>query len=55
MIFKWEVCCAGTVRAKVFGGWIVNSSESSSETGDEITSSSVFIPDPNHEWTLEEE
>jgi len=50
--FEWELLkrinspYASTYRAKVPGGWIVlHWSE---------TKSMVFIPDPNHEWKVNE-
>jgi hypothetical protein len=48
---EWEVICYSndgsfrTQRAKVFGGWIVTNRG-------ENEVSSVFVPDPNHEWKL---
>ncbi len=42
-----------TYRLKVFGGWVVK--EVSEGFGDNADSISIcFVPDPNHEWKLEE-
>ena len=48
--FKWERVSSDTLRAKVIGGWVVTSEGYSTETGDVISSSMVFVPDPDHEW-----
>lgn len=61
--FKWETLFMeekvnhtiinGSMRAKVFGGWIVRSmSHTFSEKNLSSTESSVFIPDRNHEWEV---
>ena len=34
-----------TYRLKVFGGWMVTDVSGMSDTG-----TSIFVPDPNHEW-----
>lgn len=61
MKFEWENLCTigdmGTSRAKVIGGWIVRSVAWSKRDHDwtfHLSESSVFVPDPNHEWTIEE-
>lgn len=48
--FEWETITEypPTYRAKVFGGWKVTSVNSSSQT-----ETSIFVPDPNHEWEIE--
>lgn len=63
--FEWEriATCGGlnewedTCRAKVFGGWIVRTKNLrvSSEimVSDAMSESSVFVPDPLHEWDVE--
>lgn len=38
------------VRVKVFGGWIVISTTILPKG--EVSESMVFIPDPNHQWTI---
>jgi hypothetical protein len=49
---SWEVICYNqdksynTSRAEVFGGWLV-------KVYGEDESSLTFVPDPNHEWSLE--
>jgi len=40
---------AGCSRLKIYGGWLVVAWASSSGHGNIL-----FIPDPNHEWDLEE-
>lgn len=50
--FKWEKLGADTLRAKVFGGWVLLNADYSSETADVCSSVIVFIPDPNHEWEI---
>lgn len=52
MKFKWERLVDGTVRAKVIGGWVLCTSGFCSEAADEVSSSMVFIPDPNHDWEI---
>lgn len=59
MKFEWEnlwtkdvdkTHFAYTDRAKVHGGWIVNHRTCAGARAHE---SSIFVPDPNHEWTVE--
>lgn len=56
--FKWERLSGftnengnggGSWRAKVYGGWILNSTFM---VNDARTETSVFIPDPSHEWEI---
>jgi len=60
--FEWEDMQEGVAdeqaffgRVKVFGGWLVHTYEWT-ENGDLcvtcITSTTTFVPDPNHEWKL---
>ncbi len=42
----------GATRLKIHGGWIYCQIIKSCKN---MTSSSIFIPDPNHEWELEDE
>jgi len=59
MKFKWERIsgslngASGTHRAKVIGGWIVESMYSYEEEEGGNALSSIFVPDPNHEWDIE--
>lgn len=58
MKFEWEKISGEnepwTLRAKVFGGWIVHTSnESYGQSECSLSESMVFIPDPNHEWKIE--
>lgn len=47
--FEWENLGNGrTRRAKVIGGWIVNTWADASE-------GLVFVPDQNHEWKVKDE
>lgn len=46
MKFEWTLISNNTVRAKVFGGWIVRSYAGENEE------CMVFIPDPEHEWRI---
>lgn len=58
MKFEWELIgkvendqsVSGTRRAKVHGGWIVHTIL---QIYTLIRDSTVFIPDPNHEWTID--
>lgn len=49
------------IRSKVIGGWLVAAVNdvytnwNSPTTGSEWRTPLTFIPDPNHEWKLEEE
>lgn len=43
--FSWETIDFFTVRAKVFGGWLVNSFSGEYKT-------TIFVPDKNHEWKI---
>lgn len=57
MIFEWEIITRHEDRAKVFGGWIVRTVWTrDNDDGDSVSVSSslVFIPDTNHEWSIEE-
>ena len=63
MKFVWEYILIGdhettTKRAKVIGGWIVRTeSVMVHHLGQQNSSRSealVFVPDPNHEWAIEE-
>jgi hypothetical protein len=60
--FGWEWLADSThwytYRAKVFGGWVVRHLEWDTEKKgmpQPLTVAMVFIPDPNHEWEIEEE
>lgn len=56
MKFKWELihenddCTFQTYRSKVFGGWIVHVMDCEYRT-----ETSVFVPDPKHEWVIDNE
>lgn len=66
MIFEWECIHASenndvTWRAPVFGGWIVRHQDEYERsipdhynTDHVMTFSMVFVPDPNHEWNIDE-
>jgi hypothetical protein len=41
-------------RAKVFGGWVVRTiCTHTGNVNTAISESSIFVPDPNHEWEIE--
>ena len=41
------------IRKKVYGGWLIYRDIVSQRTDLALTSTVVFISDPNHEWKLE--
>ncbi len=66
---KWETVDSTTEtisRAKIFGGWLVSAvndvrspvnngyNQPDYPTGYEWRTSITFIPDPNHEWKLDQ-
>jgi hypothetical protein len=58
MEFEWEPLYydgndATTFRVKVIGGWIVRYNYHAHEHYNESISM-VFVPDPNHEWEIEQ-
>lgn len=53
MLIQWEKMDEYTHRLRVFGGWIVK--HVSYYYHESVSESSVFVPDPNHEWDLKEE
>jgi len=54
----WEVSESGMEeRARVFGGWILRMHEkrdAANGNGYEWVSTSLFVPDVNHEWVWRE-
>lgn len=60
---NWEQIDNFHQRAKVFGGWLVKSyldvydwnDERGYERGYNWRESMAFVPDPKHEWKLEDE
>jgi len=54
--FKWEKIIGGaeslTDRARVLGGWLVRTSDFDNDTGCVTACSMVFIPDPDHYWSV---
>lgn len=50
--FKWENIENDTRRAKVIGGWIVNSWYFTEEA---ISDTTVFVPDKYHKWKIKNE
>lgn len=50
--FIWERLDDETQRAKVFGGWVVYTSDIDDETRNSVGAAMVFVPDCNHEWNL---
>lgn len=56
--FMWEALfsnsTSGSSRAKVFGGWIIMTQIESQIMGEyQSTISTIFIPDPFHQWSVE--
>lgn len=55
MNFKWETLVhthgGGSYRAKVIGGWVVNST--TTHVSGSVAESSCFVPDPKWEWKIE--
>ena len=53
---KWEKVSEATIRLKVPGGWLVETFQSASLNYHSVSTSVsiVFLPDPHHEWILEE-
>jgi hypothetical protein len=49
MKFRWEQIGAFDYRAWVIGGWVFASVDHND------SSAICFIPDPNHEWSIDEE
>lgn len=48
----WENISSGVNRMKVIGGWIVTITVLNNDGVD--CESSVFIPDANHDWEIDE-
>ena len=55
--FEWEEMSQSVRRAKVIGGWIIQSlwSECGGDNSVALAESMVFIPDPEHLWEIEQE
>jgi hypothetical protein len=61
---KWEQIDDHHDRSKIFGGWLVKAStpvvHNMIDTGHGMSDgwdwriALCFVPDPNHEWTIEE-
>ena len=54
---KWEKISQDTLRLMVFGGWLVRSQDAYTIGDSEATPIELgicFVPDPNHQWILEE-
>lgn len=54
MKFQWERidCQLWTMRAKVYGGWIIRTCEVDDANTYVTSESMVFIPDAEHKWKL---
>jgi hypothetical protein len=55
--WEWEKLDKYTLRAKVFGGWLVLHAYPVTITDHKKrdmsqSESMVFVPDPNHQWTI---
>lgn len=57
MKFKWEKLAEYTRRAKVYGGWLVHvwTPVDNDSLGDVVSEAMVFIPDPKHEWVIDDQ
>lgn len=62
MKFEWEELkdesCDHftTLRAKIFGGWLVRTNEFTfGELSIAESEALVFVPDPKHEWVIDNE
>ncbi len=58
MIFDWEkiylqekVLHCSTYRARVIGGWLIMNNATDGSWV--LAQSTIFISDPNHEWSIE--
>ena len=54
---KWDTVIEGSLyRLKIFGGWLVSeiSDVDTVDANNQVTSI-CFVPDPKHEWDLNEE
>lgn len=51
MVWEWEMLDESTRRAKVMGGWILQSHLVGSKKTS-LSESMVFITDPYHEWMI---
>ena len=56
IMIQWEDIdnLTNTQRLRVYGGWIVKH-VSYFIPNNAVSESSVFVPDPNHEWDLNDE
>ena len=60
--FNWEMLDIFNYRTKVFGGWLVRTENlvahldqwGNRHTGEDCRISMCFVPDPNHDWVVEE-
>jgi hypothetical protein len=62
MKLEWEDIDLHHSRAKILGGWLVKAYEnvvhntgSGMQDGWDWRVAMCFVPDPNHEWVLEED
>lgn len=51
---EWEKVCSSTRRLKIYGGWLVHSSDIIQRDSDAMSESMVFVPDTAHVWHLSE-
>jgi len=47
---KWERLGLTTYRLRVYGGWMVTTNSTQNNC---VAESSIFIPDPLHFWTVD--
>lgn len=51
----WERVYYSSVRLKVYGGWLVNTTLGDTGVSDEkLICTSTFVPDAHHFWKLED-
>ena len=51
--WQWEKLDDCTMRARVIGGWLISTAPFTPSGSKAYPShSAIFIPDPNHEWSI---
>jgi hypothetical protein len=60
--FEWELIqdewgdyTFSTYRAKVIGGWLIRNTVEVDENNQSISTSIIFISDPEHKWEISNE
>lgn len=52
-MLNWEEIAQDTYRLKVYGGWMVTSIVMGSSSRLRYETA-IFVPDPSHQWSLED-